>query len=52
MENREDKIVGEIDDLIKNLRKSTDETMREQIQGYARRVFSMGPGRPIHDSTA
>ncbi len=52
MENREDKIAAEIDALINSMRKNTDEQLRGQIQSYARRVFSGGPGRPISDSPA
>lgn len=52
MDNRESKIASEIDSLISSLRKNTDESLKEQIHSYARRVFSAGPGRPINDSPA
>ena len=52
MEKREDRMVSDINQLIDCVRKdtNTDESIREQIQSYARRVFSSGPGRPANDS--
>ena len=49
MANRDDKISQEIDALLSSIRKNSDESYREYIQSYAKRVF-INPTRPTMDS--
>ena len=51
-DTREDKLAGEINALITSIHKSASESLREQVQSYARKVFGGAPGRPITDSPA
>lgn len=54
MDNKsnEDKIKDNINSLINHLRKNADETIREQVLSFARKVFGGAPGKPINDSPA
>lgn len=52
MDTRQDKIVAEIDSLVTTLNRNADEQLREQVQSYARRVFSSVPARPTNDTPA